>query len=928
MVDHTPRRDDAPDQAAPHARIARIAELAEQLLADAARAGGDAAITDAAAVAALDEFAAAREARARRLDQALRTLREEKWQLRSETVTARSRAEVLERELRSVHVRLAALETELTVAAGSFAVRSLGWARIFGARLGRGPLRDRARFAWQVCHRLLGRGEPIAGDQPLHAAIHDVGRLRRALEAVTAPREDAPATAPLLPPDPRAVYIVTPLFLDRGGIDYLFGGAERYHIELAELVGELGYRPVVCQSADFDWRREFRGIEVVGLQVDHDPVRLGLEFHRRVAPGALTIYSSFFLASSAGHPRSLGISHGVFWDHASFQHPTTRDHWSAVLREAMDRCDLLVSVDANTINWVRATCIDRAHKWTRVPNFVDLDEFRPPAEPPAGRVVVLYPRRLYPARGFWLAAEMARPLLDAHPDVDLWFVGQAEAREAAAVAELRERFGERVRHSTLQPDEMADAYRRAHIALIPTVNSEGTSLSCLEAMASGNAVVATNVGGLPELVTDGYNGLLVSPDAGELRDAVERLVCSVELRTRLGQRARATAAAFSRDEWRARWRGLLADFLPQQTATMRGAPADLTWVHLRTPGIRWSSMKQRPHHLMVALAQNGENAVFVCDGGSMEQTLPSGLRVTARDHRAAATRPVFYVYYAFQHPAARAHPDALIVYDVLDDPAIHADSDATLPPGIASFRDHHERLVADADVVLTSSRRLAEELRCRRPDVRLIPNGVWPDHFGQHLERPRDLPHTTRPIAGYYGAIAEWFDYELVRGCARLLPDWDFVLIGPATDAGALARLTELPNLHHLGEKRYEELPAYAAHFDVGMVPFVVNGVTDAVSPLKLYEYAAAGTPIVATDFAEARNAGPTLVGRGLLDFVARLREAARQGADPERVAELKAFAAANSWTVRARVVQDAVRAAAKAPPRSAAERRPPAGVG
>src|SRR5690606_35958916 len=185
-----------------------------------------------------------------------------------------------------------------------------------------------------------------------------------------------------------------------------------------------------------------------------------------------------------------------------------------------------------------------------------------------------------------------------------------------------------------------------------------------------------------------------------------------------------------------------------------------------------------------------------------------------------------------------------------------------------------------------SSRRLAAEFRAQRPDVRLIPNGVWPEHFATPRARPLDLPPEGRPIAGYYGAIAEWFDYELIRGCAQLLPHFWFVLVGPATDPAALATLTALPNVLHLGEKPYEELPAYAGHFDVGIVPFVVNPVTDEVSPLKLYEYAAAGTPIVATGFQEALDAGPTFVGDGLLDFADQRRRAAEHRRDPERIAE------------------------------------------
>lgn len=77
---------------------------------------------------------------------------------------------------------------------------------------------------------------------------------------------------------------------------------------------------------------------------------------------------------------------------------------------------------------------------------------------------------------------------------------------------------------------MPEVYRRADIVLVPTCYSEGTSLSCLEAMASGCAVIATNVGGLPELIINRFNGLLIAPEAEALAEALTQLIEQPELR--------------------------------------------------------------------------------------------------------------------------------------------------------------------------------------------------------------------------------------------------------------------------------------------------------------------------------------------------------------------------------------------------------------
>lgn len=103
------------------------------------------------------------------------------------------------------------------------------------------------------------------------------------------------------------------------------------------------------------------------------------------------------------------------------------------------------------------------------------------------------------------------------------------------------------------PHAMAEILRHMDIALIPTKGTEGTSLSCLEAMAAGCAVIASPVGGLTDLIIDGYNGLLVKPIPSDLIDAIELLINNCQLREQLGEKARETASAFSIERWREKW---------------------------------------------------------------------------------------------------------------------------------------------------------------------------------------------------------------------------------------------------------------------------------------------------------------------------------------------------------------------------------------
>ena len=103
------------------------------------------------------------------------------------------------------------------------------------------------------------------------------------------------------------------------------------------------------------------------------------------------------------------------------------------------------------------------------------------------------------------------------------------------------------------PDEMPKIYQNTDISLIPTIYAEGTSLSCLEAQSSGNIVIATNIGGLPNLIIDGYNGLLINPDAHSLMIALDRILADTNLQQTLSKNAVAVAIAFDKSKWINRW---------------------------------------------------------------------------------------------------------------------------------------------------------------------------------------------------------------------------------------------------------------------------------------------------------------------------------------------------------------------------------------
>jgi glycosyltransferase involved in cell wall biosynthesis len=164
------------------------------------------------------------------------------------------------------------------------------------------------------------------------------------------------------------------------------------------------------------------------------------------------------------------------------------------------------------------------------------------------------------------------------------------------------------------------------------------------------------------------------------------------------------------------------------------------------------------------------------------------------------------------------------------------------------------------------------------------------------LREPAELAGLPRPRAVYAGSLDSWFDAALLGAVASLLPRWAFVLIGPVR--AALRDLRGRPNVVLLGPRPYADLPAYFRHADAGLVPFVLTPLTHAIHPIKIYEYLAAGLPVVATPMEESAAIGaPIRLAAGPEAFAAALEAARSEGADA--AAARSAFARRHTWDRR-----------------------------
>jgi glycosyltransferase involved in cell wall biosynthesis len=211
------------------------------------------------------------------------------------------------------------------------------------------------------------------------------------------------------------------------------------------------------------------------------------------------------------------------------------------------------------------------------------------------------------------------------------------------------------------------------------------------------------------------------------------------------------------------------------------------------------------------------------------------------------------------------------------------------------------RVLERVDAVFAINHALADAKRAVNRATYVSPHGV--DHalfaraLAPALAVPPDLEALPHPRIGFYGTLRDWVDFELIAYIARSRPSWSIVLIGQAL--GDLSALGGLTNVHLLGQKRHDELPAYCKGFDVGMIPYRIEERMTFVNPLKLREYLSAGVPVVSTPVPEVvRYAHMCQIAATPSDFVAAIETALADNTPAARRARSDAMTQ-ETWSAR-----------------------------
>ncbi|MGI4871292.1 MAG: glycosyltransferase family 1 protein [Janthinobacterium lividum] len=292
--------------------------------------------------------------------------------------------------------------------------------------------------------------------------------------------------------------------------------------------------------------------------------------------------------------------------------------------------------------------------------------------------------------------------------------------------------------------------------------------------------------------------------------------------------------------------------------------------------LHWDFVWQRPQHLLSRFAQHGrvfyiEEPFFHADDlvePHMEVKerqngvqvlvvhLPSRLRGQAAPANEAQeavlqqffaanslTNYTFWYYTPIALNKSRSFSPVLTVYDCMDELAQFRFA----PP---ELHEREQELFRKADLVFTGGQRLYEAKREQHADAHAFPSSIDKAHFGQardpKLAEPADQAGIAHPRIGFFGVVDERLDIELLGSLATNHPQWQFVIIGPVVKIDP-ADLPHNANIHYLGGKDYQELPAYLRGWDVATLLFARNESTEFISPTKTPEYLAAGRPVVST---------------------------------------------------------------------------------
>jgi len=339
------------------------------------------------------------------------------------------------------------------------------------------------------------------------------------------------------------------------------GGGEKYEFELVKLLKQMN---IIVDVYQFSYEGITQQVKFKNMRIKplgnirrngdfEQDSKVGVEkFYEQTKDCDFYIFLTMNLANLGKTPKpTLSISHGIYWDFNSETYK--QPEWNQRVARWLRNVNSVVSVDTNTINFVRANMPQYIDKMNLISNFCDQEIYKPLDKKDKSKFTVLYPRRINNLRGIHLFLKSASTLTEKYDDIEFWVVGKGLGDAEQQVKKWCENY-RNCRHDSYDMNSMHNVYPQSDLVVIPTVASEGTSLSAIEAISCSKPLITTDVGGLNDINIDDFTGLKVKANnQDELTDAIEYAYLNRDKVEQWGKNAYSISKSFSKVKWDNKW---------------------------------------------------------------------------------------------------------------------------------------------------------------------------------------------------------------------------------------------------------------------------------------------------------------------------------------------------------------------------------------
>lgn len=367
----------------------------------------------------------------------------------------------------------------------------------------------------------------------------------------------------------KTAHIIYVNYLTPCGDKMSIGGIQTYITNLSVLLIKLGYKVSIYQKSSIPFHKVYEDKEIYGVVTDKViGGKIGKDLFKICSNriNRLTDILIFgcdnYICNTKGIP-FIAIQHGITWDKPENKNRTYwmikkfYRGWCTINR--IEKANIIVCVDNNFINWYRSMVNKPAVKLVNIPNFAKVCPLV--EKPNDGILRIIFARRFWNYRGTRIFVKAVLRLIGEFDNIEITIAGEGPDEKW-----MKETLSEckNVRFITYASGDSLKIHENKNIAVVPTLGSEGTSLSLLEAMSTQCAVICTNVGGMTDIIIDHYNGLMINPDEDSLFLAMKELISDSQLRKKISTNAyESLKSAFSLTKWNKSWENILSEFEQQ-----------------------------------------------------------------------------------------------------------------------------------------------------------------------------------------------------------------------------------------------------------------------------------------------------------------------------------------------------------------------------